>query len=133
MIGKQLMNGNIMDKERLEQMYNTYRMWKNGFAYIPPQSIENYRKAYKDYTWLKYYTELHNNCKNCPNYHVQNHEKGKDPMKTTHRCKSLATDHKDEYSRGYYPILFLGQVCPLTNKPITSKTMGQVMKLANEW
>lgn len=124
---------NKEDIEKTRKMYETYKLYKNDMVYIPPQSIENYRKAYKQYVWYTYYNELYNNCKNCPNYHTQNHEKGNDCLSATHRCKALATDHKDEYSRGYYPILFLGQVCPMTNKPITSKTIGQVMKIANEW
>lgn len=85
----------------------------------------------KNEIWLKYYTELHNTCKNCPNYHVQSFEQMKNVLQTTHRCKAFATDYKDEYSRGYYPILDLGVICPLSNKSITSKSIGQVVKLVN--
>ena len=119
--------------ETMEYMYNMYKMYQNNNAYIPLQDLERYRKAYKNYIWYIHYNELHNHCKNCPNLNVPSHERNECEAYSTHRCKALATDHKDEYSRGYYPILFLGQVCPLTNKPITSKTLGQVMKIANEW
>ena len=83
--------------------------------------------------WEKYYAELHDNCIKCPNCHIQRHENGRTCMQTTYRCKAMATDHKDEYSRGYYPILDLGAICPMTNKQITSKTIGEVMKIVNNW
>ena len=125
-----------MSKEELESMeymHNMYKMYQNNNAYIPLQDLERYRQAYKKYIWHIYHSELHNHCKNCQNLNILNHEKRKCEVYSTHRCKALATDHKDEYGRGYYPILYFGQVCPMTNKPITSKTIGQVMKIANEW
>ena len=80
----------------------------------------------------KYYTELYSNCKNCLFYHVQSFEQDKNPMQTVHRCKALSTDHKDEYSRGYYQILEIGQVCPISNKSITSKKFMEVVSEADD-
>ena len=85
----------------------------------------------KNEIWAKYYNELQCNCENCPHYHVQSHENFNSAMQTTHRCKALSTDHRDEYSRGYYQIMDIGTICPLTNKMITSKHIGEVMKIAN--
>lgn len=83
----------------------------------------------KDEIWEKYYIELQNHCSKCPYYHVQSFEKMKEARTTTHRCKALSTDHRDEYSRGYYQIMDLGTKCPLTNKQITSKNVTEVSKL----
>lgn len=88
-------------------------------------------RALKNDIWEKYYIELQNHCSKCPYYHVQSHEQMKSARETTHRCKRLATDYKDEYSRGYYPIMDLGLICPISYKPITSKTIGEVIKLTN--
>lgn len=92
------------------------------------KKIENVRNEVFD----KYYTELYLNCKNCPFYHVQSFEQDKNPRQTVHRCKALSTDHRDEYSRGYYQILEIGQVCPVTNKSITSKQFMEVVAEADE-
>lgn len=82
----------------------------------------------------KYYTELQCHCQNCPYYHVQTFERGKIPMQTTHRCKALSTDHRDEYSRGYYQILEIGQICPLSKTSITTKQFMEVVAEAdNAW
>ena len=89
-------------------------------------------EAVRREVFKKYYTELHSNCKNCSFYHVQLFEQDKDPMKTVHRCKALSTDHRDEYSRGYYQILEIGQVCPITNKSITSKKFMEVVSEADD-
>jgi hypothetical protein len=89
------------------------------------------KKEIKNEIWGKYYNELQCHCKNCKFYHVQNHENFNNALQTTHRCIALSTDHRDEYSRGYYQILDIGQVCPITNKMITSKTISDVMKIAN--
>lgn len=83
----------------------------------------------KNEIWEKYYIELQNHCSKCPYYHVQSFEKMKEARTTTHRCKALSTDHRDEYSRGYYQIMDLGTKCPLTNKQITSKNVTEVSKL----
>ena len=85
----------------------------------------------KNEIWNKYYVELQNHCSKCPYYHVQSFERMKDARRTTHRCKKLSTDFRDEYSRGYYQIMDLGTICPISNKQITSKTISEVMKLAN--
>lgn len=76
---------------------------------------------------VEQYTQLENHCKNCPNYHVQNFEKFDNPVRTYHRCKALSTDHRDEYSRGYYQGISVGSICPITGKSITSKTIMQTM------
>ena len=89
-------------------------------------------KAVRNEVFKKYYTELYLNCQNCPFYHVQLFEQDKDPMQTVHRCKALSTDYRDEYSRGYYQILEIGQVCPVTNKSITSKQFMEVVSEADE-
>ena len=87
----------------------------------------------KEIMWLDNYTELYNHCKDCPYYHVQDHEYFKNnPMQTTHRCKALSTEHRDEYNRGYYQILDIGMICPQTNKQITKLTIGEVMKMVND-
>lgn len=88
-------------------------------------------EAVRNEVFKKYYTELHSNCKNCPFYHVQSFEQDKNPMQTVHRCKALSTDHRDEYSRGYYQILEIGQTCPVTNKSITSKQFMEVVSEAD--
>jgi hypothetical protein len=92
---------------------------------------EKENKALKNEIWGKYYNELQCHCKNCKFYHVQNHENFNSALQTTHRCIALSTDHRDEYSRGYYQILDIGQICPITNKMITSKSISDVMKIAN--
>lgn len=89
-------------------------------------------EAVRNEVFKKYYTELHLNCKNCPFYHVQPFEQDKNPMQTVHRCKALSTDHRDEYSRGYYQRLEIGQVCPVTNKSITSKKFMEVVSEADD-
>ena len=53
-------------------------------------------------------------------------------MQTVHRCKALSTDYRDEYHRGYYQILEIGQVCPVTNKSITSKQFMEVVSEADD-
>ena len=96
--------------------------------------INDYKKYYeniKNEIWNKYYVELQNHCSKCPYYHVQSFEQMKDARRTTHRCKKLSTDYRDEYSRGYYQIMDLGTICPISNKQITSKNISEVMKLAN--
>ena len=85
----------------------------------------------KNEIWDKYYIELQNHCSKCPYYHVQLFEKTKEARTTTHRCKALSTDHRDEYSRGYYQIMDLGTICPISNKQITSKNVTEVSKLVN--
>ena len=89
-------------------------------------------KAIRNEVFKKYYTELYLNCQNCPFYHVQLFEQDKDPMQTVHRCKALSTDYRDEYSRGYYQILEIGQTCPVTNKSITSKQFMEVVSEAED-
>lgn len=84
--------------------------------------------------WLAYYTELQMHCKDCVYYHVQSHEKGCNPMQTTHRCKKITKDdpqYLPEYERGYYPILDIGCICPISGKMITSKSFAEVQALAN--
>lgn len=84
--------------------------------------------------WLAYYTELQMHCKDCVYYHVQPHEKGCNPMQTTHRCKKITKDdpqYLPEYERGYYPRLNIGCICPISGKMITSKTFTEVQALAN--
>lgn len=83
----------------------------------------------KNEIWEKYYIELQNHCSKCPHYHVQSFEKMKEARTTTHRCKALSTDHRDEYSRGYYQMMDLGTICPISNKQITSKNVTEVSKL----
>lgn len=83
----------------------------------------------KNEIWEKYYIELKNHCSKCPHYHVQSFEQMKEARTTTHRCKALSTDHRDEYSRGYYQIMDLGTICPISNKQITSKNVTEVSKL----
>lgn len=85
----------------------------------------------KNEIWEKYYIELQNHCSKCPHYHVQSFEKMKEARTTTHRCKALSTDHRDEYSRGYYQIMDLGTICPISNKQITSKNVTEVSKLVS--
>ena len=85
----------------------------------------------KSQIWDIYYNELQNHCSKCPHYHVQSFEKMSNARLTTHRCKKLSTSHKDEYSRGYYEYLEIGSVCPISNKQITSKTIGEVIKISN--
>ena len=85
----------------------------------------------KNQIWDIYYNELQNHCSKCPHYHVQSFEKMSNARLTTHRCKKLSTSHKDEYSRGYYPYLEIGIVCPISHKKITSKTIGEVIKISN--
>lgn len=84
--------------------------------------------------WLAYYTELYMHCKDCAYYHVQSHEKGRNSMQTTHRCKKITKSdpqYLPEYSRGYYPRLDIGCICPISGKMITSKTFIEVQILAN--
>lgn len=85
----------------------------------------------KNEIWEKYYIELQNHCSKCPHYHVQSFEQMKEARTTTHRCKALSTDHRDEYSRGYYQIMDLGTICPISNKQITSKNVTEVSKLVS--
>ena len=85
----------------------------------------------KNEIWEKYYIELQNHCSKCPHYHVQSFEKMKEARTTTHRCKALSTDHRDEYSRGYYQIMDLGTICPISNKQISSKNVTEVSKLVS--
>jgi hypothetical protein len=85
----------------------------------------------KNEIWEKYYIELKNYCSKCPHYHVQSFEQMKEARTTTHRCKALSTDHRDEYSRGYYQIMDLGTICPISNKQITSKNVTEVSKLVS--
>ena len=92
--------------------------------------LKPYRKIQHDFD-LSNYDELYNHCANCPYYHVQGFEKMKDNLKTTHRCKALSTDHRDEYSRGYYQIMDLGVICPLNKKQITKFNMREFIKLRN--
>lgn len=84
--------------------------------------------------WLAYYTELQMHCKDCIYYHVQSFENMRNPMQTTHRCKKLAETiqpHLPEYSRGYYPRLDVGCICPLSGKMVTSKSFSEIQALAN--
>lgn len=84
--------------------------------------------------WLAYYTELQMHCKDCAYYHVQSHEKGCNPMQTTHRCKKITKDdpqYLPEYERGYYPRLNIGCICPISGKMITSKSFTEVQALVN--
>ena len=85
----------------------------------------------KNEIWEKYYIELKNHCSKCPYYHVQSFEQMKEARTTTHRCKALSTDHRDEYSRGYYQIMDLGTICPISNKQISSKNVTEVSKLVS--
>lgn len=85
----------------------------------------------KNQIWEKYYIELQNHCSQCPYYHVQTREQMNNARLTTHRCKKLSTDYRDEYSRGYYQRIDIGTICPITSKQITSKTISEVIKLAN--
>ena len=97
-------------------------------------SIAKQIELVRNEVFKKYYSELQFNCKNCKFYHVQDFEQSKNPMYTVHRCKALSTDHRDEYSRGYYQILEIGQICPITNKSITSKQFMEVVAEAdNAW
>ena len=88
-------------------------------------------KKLKNEIWEKYYIELQNHCSKCPHYHVQSFEQMKEARTTTHRCKALSTDHRDEYSRGYYQIMDLGTICPISNKQISSKNVTEVSKLVS--
>lgn len=116
------------------EMYERYKLYLSGNAYIPLQDLVAYEKAYhKVSTWLKQYNELYNHCKDCPNYHVQSHENLNDVIQTTHRCKAMCSDYRDEYSRGYYPILDIGMKCPLNGEQISSLTISETMKIAFNW
>ena len=93
-------------------------------------ALKPYREVQKAFD-LANYDELYNHCANCPYYHVNSFEKMKTNLHTTHRCKALSTDHRDEYSRGYYQIMTLGVICPLTKKQITKYNMREFIKLRN--
>ena len=88
-------------------------------------------KKLKNEIWEKYFIELQNHCSKCPHYHVQSFEQMKEARTTTHRCKALSTDHRDEYSRGYYQIMDLGTICPISNKQISSKNVTEVSNLVS--
>ena len=119
--------------------FNTNIKSVNKFAYIIENGylcISFKRKEQimnENEIWEKYYVELQNHCSKCPYYHVQSFEQMKEARKTTHRCKKLSSDYRDEYSRGYYQIMDLGTICPISNKQITSKNISEVMKLVNNW
>lgn len=83
--------------------------------------------------WRVQAMEIYNHCKDCKYYFTFQREFHLNEMEQTiHRCKALTELYSADTFRGYFPRFSYGQICPITNKSVSSKGYPELMTLQAE-